>query len=387
MKVPLFDMTRQYENIKAEVMESLDDIFKSGKVILGTNVKSLEKEIANYTGVSYGIGVANGSDALLIALLGMGIGEGDFVITTPYTFFATVSCITRNGATPIFADIDPVTFNIDLNHVEEILQSHPMKERIKAIIPVHIFGQTVDLEKLEKLRDKYGIKILEDCAQSIGSSWKYKDNTLKNCGTIGEAGTISFFPTKNLGGYGDGGMIVTKDEKLAEYCRTCRVHGSKVKYVHEFVGINSRLDEIQAAILRIKLRKLDEYIEKRKYIAGEYARLFSSSGVLSGRIVWPDVPEDKGHVFHQYVVRIIGASRDGLKEYLRENEIGTSIYYPKGLHQQQCFEYLGVKEGSLPVTEKACEETIALPIFPEMKSTEIEYIVEKIEEFIEEVDS
>lgn len=383
MKVPLFDMTRQYENIRSEVMENLDDIFKSGRVILGDNVKFFEKEIASYFGTNYGIGVANGSDALFIALRGMEIGEGDYVITTPYTFFATVSCITRNGATPIFADIDPVTFNIDLNHVEEILQTHSMKERIKAIIPVHVFGQTVDLERLEMIKEKYDIKILEDCAQSIGSGWKYSDGRFKNGGTVGEAGIVSFFPTKNLGGYGDGGMIVTENEKLADYCRTCRVHGSKVKYVHDFVGINSRLDEVQAAILRIKLRNLDEYIEKRRNIACEYARLFSSSGVLSQNLVWPEVPKEKSHVFHQYVVRIKRASRNNLKEYLRENEIGTSIYYPKGLHQQKCFDYLGIMEGSLPITEKACKETIALPVFPEMEANEIEYVVDKIEKFME----
>jgi len=424
MKVPLFDITRQYEKIRHEILETIDSVISSGRVILGENVRKLEEEIAEFVGVKYGIGVANGSDALYIALKALGVGEGDYVITTPYTFFATASCITRNGATPIFVDIDPETYNINLDHVENVLKTHPQRERIKALIPVHLFGQTVDLERLGVIREKYGIKILEDCAQSIGSIWRYSNGTVKKSGSIGDAAIFSFFPTKNLGAYGDGGMIVTNNDEIAEFCRSFRVHGSKIKYVHEVVGINSRLDEIQAAILRVKFKYLDEYIEKRRKIAETYAKLFeellvdeknqknenprvrdnknncgnnnelkekiSKFSVLGSRysIMAPVVPSDFSHVFHQYVVRFEGISREkrnALRDYLLKQGIGTSIYYPMGLHQQRCFAYLNTPEGSLPETEKACEETLALPIFPELKIEEVGYIVESISRGLKEV--
>ena len=424
MKVPLFDITRQYEKIRHEILETIDSVISSGRVILGENVRKLEEEIAEFVGVKYGIGVANGSDALYIALKALGVGEGDYVITTPYTFFATASCITRNGATPIFVDIDPETYNINLDHVENVLKTHPQRERIKALIPVHLFGQTVDLERLGVIREKYGIKILEDCAQSIGSIWRYSNGTVKKSGSIGDAAIFSFFPTKNLGAYGDGGMIVTNNDEIAEFCRSFRVHGSKIKYVHEVVGINSRLDEIQAAILRVKFKYLDEYIEKRRKIAETYAKLFeellvdeknqknenprvrdnknncgnnnelkekiSKFSVLGSRysIMAPVVPSDFSHVFHQYVVRFEGISREkrnALRDYLLKQGIGTSIYYPMGLHQQRCFAYLNTPEGSLPETEKACEETLALPMFPELKIEEVGYIVESISRGLKEV--
>ncbi|HOO34415.1 MAG TPA: DegT/DnrJ/EryC1/StrS family aminotransferase, partial [Thermotogota bacterium] len=256
MKVPLFDMTRQYESFKDEMLSAMDRVITSGRVILGPEVSELEKSIADYVGSDYGIGVANGSDALYIALDALGIKEGDYVITTPYSFFATVSCITRLGAVPIFADIDPVTFNVNLDQTEEILQNHPERDNIKAFIPVHIFGQTVDLERLAKLRKKYNIKILEDCAQSIGSCWINSDGSVNKSASVGDAATFSFFPTKNLGAYGDGGMIVTSNDVVAENCRILRKHGSKKKYYHEVVGINSRLDELQAAILNVKFKRL-----------------------------------------------------------------------------------------------------------------------------------
>ena len=424
MKVPLFDITRQYEKIRHEILDTIDSVISSGRVILGENVRKLEKEIAEFVGVKYGIGVANGSDALYIALKALGVGEGDYVITTPYTFFATASCITRNGATPIFVDIDPETYNINLDHVENVLKTHPQRERIKALIPVHLFGQTVDLERLGVIREKYGIKILEDCAQSIGSIWRYSNGTVKKSGSIGDAAIFSFFPTKNLGAYGDGGMIVTNNDEIAEFCRSFRVHGSKIKYVHEVVGINSRLDEIQAAILRVKFKYLDEYIEKRRKIAETYAKLFeellvdeknqknenprvrdnknncgnnnelkekiSKFSVLGSHysIMAPVVPSDFSHVFHQYVVRFEGISREkrnALRDYLLKQGIGTSIYYPMGLHQQRCFAYLNTPEGSLPETEKACEETLALPMFPELKIEEVGYIVESISRGLKEV--
>ncbi|OAA26586.1 Pleiotropic regulatory protein [Kosmotoga arenicorallina S304] len=398
MKIPLFDLTRQYAIIRQEILAEIDKVISSGRVILGENVQKLEKEIAELVGVKHGIGVANGSDALYIALKALGVGEGDYVITTPYTFFATASCITRNNATPIFVDIDPQTYNINLDQVEDVLKNHPQSEKIKALIPVHLFGQTVDLERLEVIRERYGIRILEDCAQSIGSTWKYADGTVKKSGSIGDVAIFSFFPTKNLGAYGDGGMIVTDDDKIAEFCRSFRVHGSKTKYVHEVVGINSRLDEIQAVILRVKLKHLNEYIEKRRKIAKWYGEEFKKSRGLwvvgldytsnqqsttnnKFHLVVPPVPSDRSHVFHQYVVRfkgISGEKRNALRDYLSKQGIGTSIYYPMGLHQQKCFAYLNIPEGFLPETEKACEETLALPIFPELMKEEVEYVVNQI---------
>jgi len=415
MHIPLFDLTRQYNQLREEILQKIDEALLNGRVILGEAVKELEKSVAELIGVKHGIGVANGSDALLIAVAALGIGRGDYVITTPYTFFATVSCITRNGATPLFADIDPVTYNINLDEVEEILRTHPEREKIRAIIPVHLFGRAIDLERLEKIREKYGVRIIEDCAQSIGAGWTYKDGTVKITGSIGELSTLSFFPTKNLGAYGDAGMIVTDDDELAAFCRSYRVHGSPVKYVHDMIGINSRLDELQAIVLNIKLRHLEEYQKRRREIAAKYQAEMLVNGLkvagcglsvvgkdqfLSNNaqhtthndvlIHCPSVSNEEGdhsssHVFHQYVVRFEGFSReerDRLRDHLASNGIGTSIYYPMGLHQQKCFEYLGIPAGSLPETEKACEETLALPIFPEMTDEEIEYVVEKIAEFV-----
>jgi len=382
LKVPLFDLTRQFKGIEEEIMSNIHRVIKSGKVILGENVKAFENEIAGYLDVKHAIGVANGSDALFIAVKALGIGEGDYVITTPYTFFATVSCFTRNNTTPIFADIDPMTFNTNLDHVEEILNTHPNREKIKAIILVHLFGRTVNLERLEKIRDRYGIKIIEDCAQSIGSTWTYESGIEKTSSNIGDLSTFSFFPTKNLGAYGDAGLITTSDDELAEFCRMYRVHGSKKRYHHDVIGINSRLDEIQAVILRIKLRNLTDYTLKRKEIAKEYEKLFSSSEVLRKYIEYPTTTEDDSHIFHQYVIRVRNIDRDKLRNNLTEKGIGTSIYYPIPLHLQKCFEYLGYTNGDLPVSEKVCFETLALPIFPELKKEEIEYVINCIDDFV-----
>jgi len=384
LKIPLFDLTRQYNQLKDEIIQSIDRVISSGRVILGREVEKLESELANYIGIKYGIGVANGSDALVIALRAMGIKEGDCVITTPYTFFATASCIVRLGGIPVFVDIDPVTYNIDLDMVEELL-SGQMKfkvkgkvvdpKKIKAIIPVHLFGQTVDLERLENIRDKYGVKILEDAAQSIGSIWKYSDGSVKKSGSVGEASIVSFFPTKNLGAYGDGGIIFTNDDTIAEQCKILRTHGAKRKYFHETVGYNSRLDEIQAAILRVKFRHLNEYTDKRIEIAGNYLKLFKQVG-LESEVKLPNFFDDRRHVYHQYVVRFRSEKiRDHVKQKLYSEGIGSSIYYPLPLHLQKCFESLGYKEGDLPVSEKASKITLALPIFPELGFEEQEEVV------------
>jgi len=408
MHIPLFDLTRQYSDLREEILGKIDEALLGGRVILGEAVKELERSIADLVGVKHAIGVANGSDALLIAVAALGIGPGDYVITTPYTFFATVSSITRNGATPHFADIDPITYNIDLDKVEELLQIHPERERIKAIIPVHLFGQSMELGRLENIREIYGVKIIEDCAQSIGASWSYPDGSTVMTGSIGDLSTFSFFPTKNLGAYGDGGMITTDDDELAAFCRSFRVHGSPVKYIHDMIGINSRLDELQAIVLNTKLKHLQEYERRRIEIASKYAEHFERAGLgfgvsgmdseerdvrESSQTLYP-IPYTPSktsndycfsHVFHQYVVRFEGFSReqrDSLRDYLAEQGIGTSIYYPMGLHQQKCFAYLGVPTGALPETERACKETLALPIFPEMTDEEIKYVVDKIAEFV-----
>lgn len=386
MKVPLFDMTRQYGKIKQEVLQTLDGIFSQGHVILGENVTMLEKEIQQYLHCEQAVGVANGSDALLLAVHSLDLKQGDMVITTPYTFFATVSSITRNGALPVFADVTEKYYNIDLDMVEDILTTHPQKDRIKAFIPVHLFGKTLDLKRLEAIKEKYGIKIIEDNAQAIGSVWHDRQIGKKFAGTVGDMGTISFFPTKNLGAYGDAGMVITNDEKLAQRVKKLRVHGAAKRYYHDEIGYNSRIDEVQAAILRIKLKYLDSWIEKRLNIANNYQKLFQESG-LDEFIVYPEYFADRSHVYHQYVITLKGSSdknhllRDRLAEYLQEKEIGTSVYYPRSLHMQKCFDYLGCSEGQFPVSERACEKTLALPIFPELTVEEQEYVVKNIKDF------
>ncbi|ABR30306.1 Pleiotropic regulatory protein [Thermosipho melanesiensis] len=370
--IPLFDITRQYKMIKDEVLKAIDRVLSSGRVILGPEVEKLESNIANLVGVKYGVGVANGSDALVIALRALGIKKGNKVITTSYTFFATASSIVRNNAIPIFVDVDKDTYNIDLNQVEDILK----KEKIFGLIPVHLFGQTVDLEGLNFLKEKYGIKILEDCAQSIGSEGVVKGK-IKKSGSIGDAAIFSFFPTKNLGAYGDGGLIVTNDKKVYEKSKMLRTHGAKKKYYHEEVGYNSRLDEIHAAILNIKLKYLDTWTENRINIAKKYAEEFKNRKMP---LKYP-YPKDKFHVFHQYVVEFEKEDdRNKVRTYLSEKGIGTSIYYPVPLHLQKCFKDFGYKKGNFPISEKLSKTTLALPIFPELRFDEVETIVSKIEE-------
>lgn len=377
MKIPLFDVTRQYHEIRDEILHTVDEVLKSGRFIMGPNVEAFEKEMATYVGVKHAIGVANGSDALYIAVKSLGISEGDYVITTAFSFFATASCITRNGAIPIFVDIDPKTFNIDLDQVEEALKNHPQKSKIKAVIPVHLFGRTVDLERLEKIRNDFGVKIIEDCAQSVGSYWIYSNGKIKKSGSVGNLSTLSFFPTKNLGACGDGGMILTNDDNLADFCKIFRVHGARKKYFHEIEGVNSRLDELQAAILRIKLKYLETYHKKRIKIATTYNKLLNS--LESNLLETPQVHDDLRCIFHQYVVRVKDGHRDFLKDYLHKKGVETAIYYPLGLHKQRCFSRFEFQP--LENTERACEEVLALPIFPELTESEIEYVTRCIDEY------
>lgn len=374
MKVPLFDLMRQYKNLREEMLKSIDEVISAGRVILGPNVEKIEKRIAEYVGVKHAIGVASGSDALVLALRAMGIKEGDHVVTTPYTFFATASAITRVGATPVFVDVDENTFNISLDEVRKILETD---EKIKAVIPVHLFGKSVDMQRLKEICAPYGVKILEDAAQSLGSEYTIGGKRMKT-GAIGDAGILSFFPTKNLGAYGDAGMVLTNSNELAEKVRMLRVHGSKKKYVHEEIGYNSRMDELQATILNVKFPHLKEWIEKRVKVAKNYAELFEKYEV---DVEYPQVFEDKSHVYHQYVVKV--KNRDKLREYLTSQGVGTSVYYPTPLHLQKCFAYLGYKGGDLPVSEKLSELALALPIFPEITYEEQEHVVKKIKEFYE----
>ncbi len=373
--IPLFDLTRQYNQLRNDVLRTVDEVLSDGQVILGPKVEKFENALCNYLNIKYTIGVANGSDALVIALQSLGIEKGEKVITTPYTFFATASCIVRNGGTPVFIDVDPDTYNIDLNQVERLLKN----EKIRLMIPVHLFGQTVSLEDLLFLKEKFGVKILEDAAQSIGSEGKAQNKVSKS-GTFGDIGIFSFFPTKNLGAYGDAGAIVTNDDTLAEKVRSLRQHGSKEKYFHETVGYNSRLDALQAAILSIKIKYLDRWIERRIEIAKLYQSLFEKYALPLKYTKF----QDKGfryHVFHQYVVEFRNnAEREMVKKHLNESKIGTAIYYPLPLHLQKCFKEYGYEEGDLPVSEKLSKTTLALPMFPELTNDEIEQVVNTIRE-------
>jgi dTDP-4-amino-4,6-dideoxygalactose transaminase len=366
MKVPMLDLTEQYQNLRTEILAALEEVMSSAHFILGENVKKLERDIAAYSNVKYGIGVANGSDALHISLLACGIGPGDEVIVPAFTFFATAGAVARAGATPVFVDIDPKTYNIDPAKIEAAVT-----DKTKAIIPVHLYGQMADMDPIKEIAEKHGLYIIEDAAQAIGAKYKGK--------TVGEYGTTacySFFPTKNLGAYGDGGMVVTNDEDIAEKIRVLRVHGSKPKYYHHVLGYNSRLDELQAAILNVKFSHLDEWSQLRIEKARTYTQMLKE---LEGIVTTPHIEEHNYHVFHQYTIRV--PKRDELQQFLNSHGISTMVYYPKPLHLQPVFSELGYKEGDLPETEKACAEVLSLPMFPELKLEQQEYVVSKIKEF------
>ena len=377
MKVSLLNLKLQYQSIREEVLREIEKLCDKQSFILGENVAGLENEIAQYCHTKYAIGVASGTDAILLALLAADVGPGDKVVTTPYTFFATAGSIARLNAIPVFVDIEPDTFNIDPNKLEDCLKKlaarHSSRTTLKAILPVHLYGQCAEMEPILKLSKKYRLTVIEDAAQTIGAEYKGK-----RAGSLGDFGCFSFYPSKNLGGFGDGGMVTTNNERLAEKVRILRVHGSKPKYYHKFVGINSRLDEIQAVVLRIKLRHLETWTRKRQEKAETYNFLFKEAGLLN-TITLPVIRPNGRHVFNQYVIRV--KKRDNLREYLAKEGIGTEIYYPVPLHLQECFRYLGCKRGNLPVSEKAAKETLALPIYPELTPEEQEYVVNKIAEF------
>lgn len=364
--VPFLDLARQYCTIKPEIDAAIDKVLTSGHYILGPEVKALEQEIAALCGVKHGIGVASGSDALFLSLKALGIGPGDKIIVPTFTFFATAGAVCNVGAAPVFADINPRTFNIDPNSIEKILKT---KKDVKAIIPVHLFGQMVDMDEIMEIANKYGLFVIEDAAQAIGAEYKGK-----KAGSIGNVGCFSFYVTKNLGAYGDGGMVVTNDDKIADRLRLLRTHGANPKYYHQLIGVNSRLDELQAAILRVKLRHLPDWTAAHQAIASQYDKLLDD---IEG-IKIPYRALNRTHIFHAYTVRVSGGHRDSLQAHLKEHGIGTSIYYPLPLHLQECFKKLNYHKGNLPNSEKAADEVLSLPIYSELASKEIEYIVRSI---------
>ncbi|RLA79560.1 MAG: transcriptional regulator [Deltaproteobacteria bacterium] len=373
MRVAFFDLKVQYQGIKEEVEEAIQKVAEEQRFVLGPQVEALEETLARYIGVKEAIGVASGSDALLLALMALGIREGDEVITTPFTFFATVGAISRVGARPSFADIDPLTYNLDPNEVER-----RVTPKTRAIIPVHLFGQCADMDPIMEIAERRGLYVIEDAAQAIGAEY-VTDNGARKAGSMGHFGCFSFYPTKNLGGWGDGGMVTTQDEGLAERVRMLRVHGSTDKYLHEAIGINSRLDALQAAVLLAKFPHLEEWNESRREKALRYQRLFEEMGYERFGITLPHVQHQNRHVFHQYVIRV--PRRNELRHFLQQEGIGTEVYYPLPLHLQPCYRFLGYREGDFPQAERASKEVLALPIYPELSSEAHGYVVERIAAF------
>jgi dTDP-4-amino-4,6-dideoxygalactose transaminase len=370
MNVPLLDLKEQNAALRPEIEAALGRVLDTNGFILGGEVAELENELAAYCQTKHAIGCASGSDAILLALIALDIGPGAEVITTPYSFFATVSSITRLGATPVFVDIEPATYNIDIGQIES-----KITVRTRAIEPVHLYGQCSDMAGLSAISERHGIPIVEDAAQAIGA-----EEGSRRAGSMGAIGCFSFYPSKNLGGMGDGGFLTTNDDALAAKLHALRVHGAEEKYYHKYVGLNSRLDGFQGAVLRVKLPHLDEWTGRRQANAERYRRLFTDLGLLE-EILLPFERPNSRHIYNQFVIRIPGR-RDDLKKYLAENNIGTDIYYPVPLHLQECFAYLGYKKGDLPQSEKAADETLALPIYPEMRVEQQEYVAEKIAEFL-----
>ncbi len=365
MKVPFLDLKREYASIKKEIDKAVFEVLNHTQFILGPEVKSLEEEIARYCETKYAIGVASGTDALLLSLRAFGVEPGDEVITPTFSFFASAGVIANLKAIPVFVDIDPFTYNLNPQQIEKKITL-----KTKAIMPVHLFGQCADMDPILEVAKKYSLKVVEDAAQSIGA--KYKE---KKAGSMGDAGCFSFYPSKNLGGAGDGGMIVTNDPDLAEKLRLLRTHGSKTKYFNTIVGYNSRLDTLQAAILKVKLKYLDSWHEKRRNNAAYYDKSFEGMNLVT-----PKAESYNYHIYNQYTIAV--NNREKLKEHLAQNQIGYDTYYPLPLHLQKCFEDLGYKNGDLPNSEKKALEVLSLPIYPELTRKEQDYVIEKIKEFL-----
>jgi len=362
--IPMVDLKKQFQEIKDDIYTVMRNVIESGHYILGPHVTDLEQRLARYHGVREAIGVASCTDALHLSIDALGIEQGDEVITTPFTFFATVEAILYTGATPVFVDIEPDTFNINTREIE----THITK-KTKAILPVHIFGHPVDMKKIMHIAKKHKLRVIEDCAQAICA-----ESNGKKVGSFGDAGCFSFYPSKNLGGYGDGGMIILNNSRVADKIRTLRNHGSPGSYKHDSIGFNSRLDELQAGILLVKLKRLEEYTKKRRQNAALYSHL------LSNMVICPVVKEGSYHVFHQYTIR--SSKRNTIQKRLKENGIASVIYYPVPLHLQKALRFLGYQKGDFPVTEKASKEVLSLPMFPELEASTIQKIVDVIRDVV-----
>jgi dTDP-4-amino-4,6-dideoxygalactose transaminase len=388
MQVPLLDLKPQYQALRAEIQAAIEKVCASQHFILGPAVKELEQRVAEYSGCRHGIGVSSGTDALLVALMALEIGAGDEVITTPYTFFATAGTIARTGARPLFCDIDPATFNISPQAVLALIERHCQLDgdhlvnrktggRVRALMPVHLYGQVADMKPLLELAQRYHLRIIEDAAQAIGAA----DAEGRRACSFGDIGCLSFFPTKNLGAFGDAGLCVTNDAALAERLDVLRVHGGKPKYYHALIGGNFRIDELQAAVLNVKLAHLDDWTAARQRNATVYTEGLAHAD-LGAAIQTPPSDPRARHIYNQYVIR--ARDRDRLRQHLAERGVGTEIYYPVPLHLQQCFAYLGHRAGEFPAAERAAQETLALPIYPELSAAQLAYVVDCIAEFYRE---
>jgi dTDP-4-amino-4,6-dideoxygalactose transaminase len=370
MRIPMTDLTAQYASIKGEVDEAIKRVIESGRFILGPEVEAFEKEIADYCGIKFAIGVASGTDALILSLMACGVKAGDEVITTPFTFIATAEAITHCAAVPVFVDIDPRTYNIDANQIESKITA-----KTRAIIPVHLFGQPAEMDTILKLSEKYNLKIVEDCAQALSA--KYKE---RKVGSIGNTGCFSFFPSKNLGAFGDGGMIVTNDPQIADVARMLRQHGAKSTYYHVLPGFNSRLDAIQAVILRVKFKHLDKWSSLRRQTASLYTQLLNEADGIQP----PYIAEYKVTSANYYTIRLYNRhiDRNELRKYLASKGIDTAIYYPLSLHLQEAYKDLGYKQGDFPESELAQEQVLSFPLFPEISQDQVIEVVDRIKEFL-----
>jgi dTDP-4-amino-4,6-dideoxygalactose transaminase len=387
MNIPFLDLRAQYRSIKEEIDKKISEVVSSQKFILGAEVENLERELAAYSHTSYAVGVSSGSDALIVSLMALEVGDGDEVITSPFTFFATAGAIARLRAKPVFCDIDETSYNISAEKLEELLEDRfkkPDNSKVKALIPVHLYGQCADMASILNLANKYDLFVVEDAAQAVGAEYPASDGIKRAC-SMGNLGILSFFPSKNLSAYGDGGMVLTNDERLASKMRLLRVHGGRDKYFYDILGGNFRLDALQAGVLRVKLKHLDDWGQKRREKASYYDRLFEESYLVKeGFVQIPDALYKNSrvqsfHIYHQYVIR--ANERDRLQEFLEDRGIATAIYYPLPLHLQKCFSYLGYRKGDFPVSEKASREVLALPIFPELTAEQQDFIVSSISKF------
>jgi len=367
MKVPLLDLKAQYASLRDEIVPAVEAVLESQTFINGSQVGQLEEEVARYSACAAAVGVSSGTDALLCSLMALEIGPGDEVITTPYTFFATAGSITRVGARPVFVDIDPVTFNLDVSRVDDAVS-----DQTRAILPVHLFGQTAEMDPLLEIAEERELVVIEDAAQAIGATYRQR-----KAGSMGIVGCLSFFPSKNLGGAGDGGMIVTRDTALAERLACLREHGAQPKYFHDRIGGNFRLDTIQAAYLLVKLRHLEEWSARRRANAALYDELLAPIE----QVTTPRVLPHNRSIYNQYVVRV--PDRDGLRAHLLEHGVGVAIYYPMGLHQQRCFAELGYRKGDFPEAEQAAAESLALPVYAELAEEQIRYVAGTIQDYFQ----